>query len=169
MLKLWNGLLDALRNPATSAPEDPATVIRSATAVLLVEVMRADGTLGEAERRRVLQTLSGRFGLDAAASAELLARALDTARGATDLYETTSQLDTLLDMPAKLEIVEQMWAVAYADGQLDAHERHLLWRVADLLHVPHGAYVHARIRARDAAGAGGGPVGETGTGAAPGG
>jgi hypothetical protein len=24
----------------------------------------------------------------------------------------------------------------------------VLWRIADLLHVPHGAYVHARLRAQ---------------------
>jgi hypothetical protein len=44
-----------------------------------------------------------------------------------------------------------MWGVAYADGHLSEHERHTLWRVADLLHVPQGAYVHARLRAKEAA------------------
>ena len=46
---------------------------------------------------------------------------------------------------------EQMWLVAYADGVLSEHERHTLWRVADLLHVPQGAYVHARMRAQQQA------------------
>jgi len=151
MLKFWNELVDALRQPAAAAGDEPAGAIRLATAVLLVEVMRADGQLGEAERRRVLQTLRSRFALDEAASDALMAHALETARSASDLFATTSQLDAALDMPAKLAIVEQMWAVAYADGHLDEHERHLLWRVADLLHVPHGAYVHARMRAREAA------------------
>jgi uncharacterized tellurite resistance protein B-like protein len=45
-----------------------------------------------------------------------------------------------------------MWAVAYADGVLADHERHVLWRVADLLHVPQGAYVLARQRAAQRAG-----------------
>jgi uncharacterized tellurite resistance protein B-like protein len=42
--------------------------------------------------------------------------------------------------------------VAYADGTLSAHERHVMWRIADLLHVPQGAYQHARMRAQEAAG-----------------
>jgi hypothetical protein len=29
-----------------------------------------------------------------------------------------------------------------------------MWKVSDLLHIPHGAYVSAKMRARDAAGAG---------------
>ena len=45
-----------------------------------------------------------------------------------------------------------MWRVAYADGHLSDHERHVMWRIADLLHVPQGAYQHARQRAREAAG-----------------
>jgi hypothetical protein len=43
-----------------------------------------------------------------------------------------------------------MWQVAYADGHLAAHENHVLWRMADLLHVPHGAYINAKIRAKAA-------------------
>jgi uncharacterized tellurite resistance protein B-like protein len=50
-------------------------------------------------------------------------------------------------------MVEYMWRVAYADGQLSEHERHVMWRISDLLHVPHGAYINAKIRAKDAAGA----------------
>jgi uncharacterized tellurite resistance protein B-like protein len=46
-----------------------------------------------------------------------------------------------------VRIVEHMWRVAYADGHLNAHEQHVLWRVADLLHVPHGAYINAKMRA----------------------
>jgi uncharacterized tellurite resistance protein B-like protein len=39
-----------------------------------------------------------------------------------------------------------VWCVVCVDGHLSEHERHLLWRVADLLHVPQGAYVNARLR-----------------------
>jgi uncharacterized tellurite resistance protein B-like protein len=50
-------------------------------------------------------------------------------------------------------MLELMWGVAYADGRVGDHERHLMWRIADLLHVPQGAAVHARMRAQQAAGA----------------
>ena len=43
--------------------------------------------------------------------------------------------------------------VAYADGHLNERERHTLWRLSDLLHVPHGAYIHAKMRAKAASGA----------------
>jgi len=84
--------------------------------------------------------------------AERLAElATATAQQATDLFGFTSQLNDRLDMAQKLHMVELMWRVAYADGHLADHERHVLWRVADLLHVPQGAYVNARLRAQQAA------------------
>ena len=75
-----------------------------------------------------------------------------TAQQATDLFGFTSQINSRFDMAQKLHMVELMWQVAYADGHLADHERHVLWRVADLLHVPQGAYVNARMRAQQAAG-----------------
>jgi uncharacterized tellurite resistance protein B-like protein len=48
----------------------------------------------------------------------------------------------------KIHMVETMRQVAYSDAQLDAHENHLISKIAGLLHVTHGEY----MRAREAAG-----------------
>jgi uncharacterized tellurite resistance protein B-like protein len=53
-------------------------------------------------------------------------------------------------MQAKVRMVEYMWRVAYAYGQLSERERHTLWRMSDLLHVPHGAYINTKMRAKQA-------------------
>jgi uncharacterized tellurite resistance protein B-like protein len=45
--------------------------------------------------------------------------------------------------------------MAYADAELAAHENHVLRRVAELLHVTHGDYIAAKMRAREAAERGG--------------
>ena len=51
---------------------------------------------------------------------------------------------------------EYMWQVAFADGRLDAHENHLMRRIADLLHVGFTAIMSPpRIRAREAVGGAG--------------
>ncbi len=54
----------------------------------------------------------------------------------------------LREMPAKLRMVEHMWRIAYADGRLGDQERHVMWRLSDLLHVPQGAYINAKMRAQ---------------------
>ena len=52
----------------------------------------------------------------------------------------------------KIQVVEYMWQVAYADGHLDAHENHVISKVAGLLHVTHGEYIAAKLHAKQAAG-----------------
>src|SRR5690242_7265383 len=114
--------------------------------------MRADGDFSPGERQAVLHALRDKFAL-ADDEAERLAELADaTARRASDLYSFTSRINERFEMPQKLKMIEHMWRVAYADGRLSEHERHLMWRIADLLHVPQGAYHHARLRAQQEAG-----------------
>jgi len=157
MLNTLKDLFNGLLPPAGAAPAsgplagDDTHQLQLATAVLLVEVMRSDAEMGQAERQSVVQELRRSFGLADDELARLLELATTTAHRATDLHTFTSALNERLDHAHKLRVVEAMWEVAYADGTLVAHERHVLWRVADLLHVPHGAYINAKIRAKAAA------------------
>ena len=94
--------------------------------------------------------LREKFALGPDEAARLAELAETAAHQATDLYTFTSRIDERFGMERKIRMIELMWRIAYADGHLSDHERHVMWRIADLLHVPQGAYVHARMRARDA-------------------
>ncbi len=159
MLRTLKDLFDSLLAPQGAglstgpyAGSDPTHRLHLATAVLLVEVMRADTTLGAAERASVLAALKRKFDLPEDELARLMELAETTARQATDFHAFTSALNDRLNHEDKVRMVEAMWDVAYADGELAAHEQHVLWRVSDLLHVPHGAYINAKMRAKAAAG-----------------
>ena len=153
MLKTLKDLFDSLLPPAPDAPPPAAEhALQLATAVMLVEVMRADASFHPGEREAVLAALREKFALGADEAQRLSELAEVAAREATDLFAFTSRINERFEMPQKLRMVELMWRVAYADGHLSEHERHVMWRVADLLHVPQGAYVHARLRAQEAAG-----------------
>ena len=154
MLKRIRQLLDAATTPAAAAaPVDDEHALRLATAVMLVEVMRADATFAGGERGIVRAALVEKFALTDEEAHELAELAETAARNATDYYSFTSRINERFEMPQKLRMIELMWRVAYADGVLSAHERHVLWRIADLLHVPKGAYALARERAERDAGA----------------
>jgi uncharacterized tellurite resistance protein B-like protein len=148
MLKTLKDLFDSLLPPTPEAdPQATEHALQLATAVMLVEVMRADSSFHPGEREAVLDALRDKFALSADEAQRLEELAQTTAKNATDLFSFTSRINESFEMPQKLRMVEHMWRVAYADGHLSAHERHVLWRIADLLHVPQGAYVHARLRA----------------------
>ena len=73
-------------------------------------------------------------------------------RAATDYFAFTSRINESYPMEQKIAIIELKWRVAYADGRLSAHENHLMRKVGDLLYIPHGTYVAAKLQAREAAG-----------------
>jgi uncharacterized tellurite resistance protein B-like protein len=157
MLKSLKDLFDSLLPPASPAEPAGEHLLQLATAVLLVEVMRADRELSDDERDAVISALRDKFALAADEVERLLELAHQTAREATDYFAFTSRINESFDMAQKVWMIEQMWRVAYADGTLSAHENHLMRKVADLLYIPHGAYVHAKMRAQQPAGALSGP------------
>jgi uncharacterized tellurite resistance protein B-like protein len=155
MFKTLADLFDSLRPaPPGSDPAAGEHALQLATAVMLVEVMRADTSFHPGEREAVRAALRDHFRLADDEALRLAELAETTAQAATDLFTHTSRIDERFEMAQKIRMVEQMWQVAYADGHLNEHERHVLWRIADLLHVPQGAYVHARLRAQQKAGLG---------------
>lgn len=149
MLNNLKALFESL-NPAT--PEASAASaqrqVRLATAVLLVEMMRADPELDAAEHDAVVAALHSQFDLRTDEIDTLVALATQTAQSANDYFTFTSRINEAFSMEQKIEVIEHMWRVAYADGVLGAHENHLMRRVANLLYIPHGAYVHAKMRAQ---------------------
>lgn len=149
MLRTLRDLFDKLAPAAPSAdPQATEHALQLATAVMLVEVMRADNSFQDLERQAVLAALRDKFQLADDEAERLAELAEKTAEVSSDLFAFTSRIDERFDMAQKVRMIEHMWLVAYADGHLSEHERHVLWRVSDLLHVPHGAYVHARMRAQ---------------------
>ena len=67
-----------------------------------------------------------------------------------DRQRFTATINELCTQEQKVQIVEAMWQVAYADGHLDAHENHVISKVAGLLYVTHGEYIAAKLWAKEA-------------------
>jgi uncharacterized tellurite resistance protein B-like protein len=149
MLNKLSDFLSAIIAPA-NGESPPEHSLQLATAVLLIEVMRSDAESTDEEQAAILSILKGRFQLADAEVAQLAELGRRTAQTANDLHQFTSLINRELALPEKVRIVEYMWQVAYADRQISAHENHLMRRMADLLHISHGDYVAAKMRARPA-------------------
>jgi uncharacterized tellurite resistance protein B-like protein len=109
---------------------------RVAAAALLIHLINADGEFNAAERTRLHEVLKANFSLDDTAAQELVAAAVLVEGEAVDFYRFTSLLNRALDEEGRQRVVEMMWELVYADGRADELEDNLIWRVADLLHVP---------------------------------
>ena len=131
------------------APAEHA--LRLAAAALLFEIVRADGEVKPEERTVVQAAVQSTFALTAEETRELIALAEEESRGAASLYEFTHVLDEAFSPEQKKRIVELLWLVAFADAVKDAHEEHLVRKIAGLLHVPHPDFIDAKISARRSA------------------
>jgi uncharacterized tellurite resistance protein B-like protein len=158
MLRTLKDLFNAATTPAT-APAEREHCLQLATAVLLVEVMRADPGTSAQERATVLHALQGKFTLARDELDRLVELAEQTVRTASDFHQFTSVINERFGQDMKIRIVENMWRVAYADGRIDANEHHVIAKVAGLLHVTHGEYIAAKLHAKEEAVSAGPPEG----------
>lgn len=150
MLRTLNELLARLA-PQPASEVDDEHALQLATAVLLVEVSRADTRFGDDEREAIRQSLDAKFDLAADERERLLELATRESIAAHDLYQFTAVINARFDEAHKLRMIRALWRIAFADGRLSDHEEHLMRRVADLLHVPHATNMLAKLREAEAA------------------
>ena len=150
MLAKLNSFLTTLI-PQSAEDSRPEHTLQLATAALLIEVMRSDGSTDE-EQATVLGILRQRFGLSESEVARLSELGHHSVKAANDLHQFTSLLNRELNMEEKIRLLEYLWQVAYADGVISAHEEHILRKIAGLLYISHGNFIAAKLRVKPATG-----------------
>jgi uncharacterized tellurite resistance protein B-like protein len=119
---------------------------RLATAALLIRAATIDDAMSDARRDKLRAVLKSHFGLNDAATAELIEKGVEADREAVDLYHFTRRISTSLDDEGRRRIVEMMWEIIYADGAVSGPEDNIVWRVADLLAVSSRQRIELRRR-----------------------
>jgi len=120
--------------------------IHRATAVLLAEMMRMDGDIKEDEREVIRAALYQHFGLDRQEIDSILSLAEQEAEESHDYYQFTSLINNNFSQEQKIEVIESLWRIAYADKELNKYEEHLLRKVAGLIYVAHRDFIAAKLR-----------------------
>lgn len=132
--------------PATE--ETKERNLRLAAAALMIETARADFTESTVEMTTLVQLLPEVLQLEPTEVQNLVSTAQQKVEGATSLYEFTQVINEGWSLDRKVELVSAMWSVAYADGDVDKYEEHLIRNVADLIYVPHSNYIHCKLAAQ---------------------
>ncbi len=135
MLDRIKALLSERGDTAPEAAGHHAGELRLAAAALLIEAARLDGRFDEVERERITRLVRQRFGLSDAEAARLFAEAEKAAEDANELYRFTRVIKDRFDHPERVELIEMLWDVVYADGVLHDFEANLLRRIAGLIYV----------------------------------
>ncbi|MEZ5842362.1 MAG: TerB family tellurite resistance protein [Hyphomicrobiaceae bacterium] len=138
-------MLRGKMEPAKETGED----LRLAVAALLVEAARMDQSFDAAERTAVSSMLARRFALSDADVSALVARADTRVQDTAQYFPFTHNINTAMSAEQKVEVIEMLWRVAYADGYLDPEEDRLIRQLAGLIHVTDRERMLARRRVLD--------------------
>jgi membrane protein DedA with SNARE-associated domain/uncharacterized tellurite resistance protein B-like protein len=105
---------------------------RQAAALVVLELAYADPVLTAEDRRLIAEHLHARWGLNAGSSPpppppEEVRR--------TRFADYARRLRKRVGRPERLELVERMWSVAFADGAIGEHEARVMHLAAELLGI----------------------------------
>lgn len=128
--------------------------LQLAVAVLLVEAARMDGTFDADERRTIRDLIVRRLELGEADAEALIDAAVEMAQHAGELWSFARVVKNSFDYEERVEIIEMLWEVVWADGTLHDHEAALLRRITGLIYVSDRDSGMARKRVLDRLGLG---------------
>ena len=122
-------------------PDESGAVVHSAKALhlaaagLLVEAATADADYGAGQRAVIVSLCRDQFGLTQADAEELVAEAEEEAKDTSELYGFTRTVREQMPPEERVQIIEMLWEVVYADGVLHDYEAGLLRRICGLIYV----------------------------------
>jgi len=120
--------------------------IEHATAVLLVEIARADHNLHEAEIGEMRDQLARSFDLGEHDASALVERARVAVEEAVSLHEFTRILHAEMSYAEKESVIEMLWRIALVDRSLDKYEDYMIAKIADLLYIARGDVLRIKHR-----------------------
>ena len=142
--KFFDGMAAA---PDVTALDEQAVPL--AAACLLVEAATTDGSFDDGERTVILNVLEDRFGLTGEEVSALIADAEEQVAESSQLYGFTRVIKDKMPFEERGKIIEMLWEVAYADGEIHDYEAALVRRVAGLIAVSDKESGLAKRRVRE--------------------
>ena len=116
---------------------------------LLLETSMADNLLDESEIKTLKTTLINDFELEETEIDELIEISKKNVDDSTSLYDFTRDINDNFDAKERFKLIESMWKIAYADGNIDKFEEHIIRKVSNLIYVSHSDFIKAKISAKE--------------------
>jgi uncharacterized tellurite resistance protein B-like protein len=135
---------------AVTSAEATDRALMVATAALLIEISKADSVITAEESDQISRAVSSTFSLSEKETEELVQMAEEEVKEAVSFYQFTHLINKGFSYEQKLNLVDLLWQVVFADSVMEKHEEYFVRKIADLLHVSHRDLITAKHKARDA-------------------
>ena len=148
MINKIKELMTKFGNKEEMGEKSDLSQLNNACAALLVEIAFADKEFDETEKTSLKLTLMETYAIEEADIDEIIKDAENTVAESTSLYGYTRIVNDEFEYDDKLSLLKNLWKVAYADGDLDKYEEHLIRKISDLIHISHSDYINIKLEVR---------------------
>ena len=134
------------KKKVTETPdEENLSSISKACSSLLIEVALSDKDFDEEEITSMKEILKTTHGISDETINELVSNAKQTVDESTSLYNYTREVNNNFSYDDKLLLLQSLWDIAYADGNVDKYEEHLIRKISDLIYISHSDFIQAKL------------------------
>jgi len=120
--------------------------IERVSAALLVEVARSDHELAPQELETIHSALQQSSALEDEEVSSIINAAVSEVDVAVSFHEHIRLVNEQFGQAEKRLLIEQMWRVAAADGNVDHYEDYTIRKISELIHVRHAEFIKAKLR-----------------------
>ncbi len=137
-----NFISDSSSSQGGSGTDNP----QLALAALMIEVAEADYEDAPEEQTAILNIVKASFNLKDDKAEELIQLAKAQHANSTDYFQFTRLINDHYSAQQKIDLIENLWKIAFSDQTLDKYEEHVIRRISDLLYVSHSDFMATKLR-----------------------
>ncbi|SME94659.1 TerB family tellurite resistance protein [Pseudobacteriovorax antillogorgiicola] len=144
MIKKLRDLLHDLLNENDEFPQEDEK--RLAIYGILYEAARSDYNVAPEEEAKIKEVMLRYFSLNEDDYTRIQKEAEQLHLNSPGMFKITREVRNHLDRDERLNLLDELWEIAFADGVIDPQETSILRRLADLLGLEHGEFIASKLR-----------------------
>ena len=102
---------------------------------LLIEACKIDGIVSDNEIEKITSLLINKFHLEPSKAKKAVNFVLEKASQKVEIFSDIKVILDTMDHEERIKVVEMLWRVVLADGNIDDYESNLMRKISSLLHV----------------------------------
>ena len=114
---------------------------------LLIEACKVDGIVSNIEIEKITSLLINKFHIESSKAKNAVNFVLEKANEKVEIFTDIKVVLDTMDHEERIKVVEMLWGVVLADGNVDDYESNLMRKISSLLHVSSLETAEARKRA----------------------
>ena len=114
---------------------------------LLIEACKVDGIVSDDEIEKITSLLINKFYLESSKAKNAVNFVLEKANEKVEIFSDIKVILDTMDHEERIKVVEMLWGVVLADGNIDDYESNLMRKISSLLHVSSFETAEAKKRA----------------------